>query len=102
GLYILSNVSLRMAVNDRWREYVPYPDDFDGVFLSAEYKMLKPQPIIYETFCNRYGLKAEDCLFIDDLKRNIDAAKACGMGGIVFDGDAEKLRKDLLGTDDRK
>ena len=101
-LYILSNVSLRMAVNDRWREYVPYPDDFDGVFLSAEYKMLKPQPVIYGAFCDRYGLKAEDCLFIDDLKRNIDAAKACGMGGIVFDGDAEKLRKDLLGTDDRK
>lgn len=98
GLYILSNVSLRMRQHDRWREYVPCPDLYDGVFFSAEHKMLKPQPVIYETFCRTYGLLPEDCLFIDDLQRNVEAAVACGMGGIVFDGDADKLDRELFGT----
>lgn len=96
-LYILSNISHRMAADDRWRRNVPHPEAFDGVFLSAEYQMIKPQPIIYQTFCSMYGLKPKDCFFIDDLKRNVDAAKAFGMDGVVFDGDAEKLGQLLLG-----
>jgi putative hydrolase of the HAD superfamily len=34
---------------------------------------------------DRYGLKAEECVFIDDRPENIEAAKALGMEGIVFE-----------------
>uniref|UniRef100_I5AT38 Haloacid dehalogenase superfamily protein, subfamily IA, variant 3 with third motif having DD or ED n=1 Tax=Eubacterium cellulosolvens (strain ATCC 43171 / JCM 9499 / 6) TaxID=633697 RepID=I5AT38_EUBC6 len=93
--YILSNISRRLAIDDNWKKYVPAADTFDGYFGSALYQTLKPQPLIYERFLETFDLKAEDCLFIDDLKRNIDAAKKTGMGGYVFDGDVVKLREYL-------
>nr|WP_027871441.1 HAD-IA family hydrolase [[Eubacterium] cellulosolvens] len=94
--YILSNISRRLAIDDNWKKYVPAADAFDGYFGSALYKTLKPQPLIYERFLATFHLEAGNCLFIDDLKRNIDAAKEAGMGGYVFDGDIMKLR-DYLG-----
>ncbi|MEE8885174.1 MAG: HAD family phosphatase [Eubacteriales bacterium] len=97
GVYMLSNNSVRMAKNDRWRDWTPCPDLFDGVLISACYHTLKPQHLIYETFCKEFGLKPEDCFFIDDLKRNIVGAKECGIDGMVFDGDAAALKKKLVG-----
>lgn len=94
--YILSNNSVRMAKGDRWKDYVPCPELYDGMFISACYHTLKPQHLIYETFLKTYGLKPQDCFFIDDLKRNVRAASACGIDGCVFDGDAEALYHRLL------
>ena len=38
-------------------------------------------------------VKPEECFFIDDLERNIQGAKACGMDGYCFaDGDRERLK----------
>ena len=54
-------------------------------FISALYKLLKPQKEIYEAFCNKFGVKAEECFFIDDLPANIEGARKCGMQGFVFD-----------------
>ena len=93
--FILSNISRRLAIDGNWKKYIPAADAFDGYFGSALYQTLKPQPLIYERFLETFDLKAEDCLFIDDLKRNIDAAKKTGMGGYVFDGDVVKLREYL-------
>jgi putative hydrolase of the HAD superfamily len=48
--------------------------------------------MIYRLFFEKFSLNPEECLFIDDLKRNIDASRAEGMEGYVFDGDVKKLR----------
>lgn len=56
----------------------------DGGILSYQDHLLKPEPEIYKLLLNRYGLKAEECVFIDDLPENIAAAKAQGIHGIVF------------------
>jgi putative hydrolase of the HAD superfamily len=90
--YILSNVSVRLAENDRWKARIPASDAFDGYLGSAPYRTLKPQAMIYRLFFEKFSLKPEECLFIDDLKRNIDASRAEGMEGYVFDGDVKKLR----------
>ena len=45
---------------------------------------MKPEPEIYQTLLAKYGLKAEECVFLDDRQVNIDGAKAQGMEGIVF------------------
>ncbi|MFR1038190.1 MAG: HAD-IA family hydrolase [Clostridium sp.] len=51
---------------------------------------------MYEHLFCRFGLKPEECYFIDDLPMNIEGAKACGMDGHCFaDGSVENLRKDL-------
>jgi len=76
-----------------YHQVIPAIDCFDGIFFSAEVKCMKPQKEMYEHFFERFGLKPEECFFIDDLERNIQGAKACGMDGYCFaDGDRERLK----------
>ena len=81
-VYLLSNASARF-----FDEYLNVPSltMLDGFFISALYKMLKPEPQIYKAFCEKFSLKAEECFFIDDLPQNIQGAIDCGMKGFVFD-----------------
>lgn len=51
---------------------------FDGIFLSFELGILKPSPAIFEEMIRRTGIRPEESLFIDDGKRNADAAHALG------------------------
>lgn len=81
NVYLLSNATPRFFDN-----YLSIPalTLMDGFFISALYKMLKPQKEIYEAFCNKFSLKPDECFFIDDLSRNIEGAKKYGMKGFVF------------------
>ncbi len=80
-VYLLSNATPRFF--DRYQD-VPALTLMDGYFISALYQLLKPQREIYEAFCNKFSLKAEECFFIDDMPQNIKGAKAFGMKGHVF------------------
>ena len=51
---------------------------FDGTLVSGDEKLAKPDPAIFHLLLNRYGLHAQDCLFIDDSKTNIEAAIKIG------------------------
>ena len=94
GLYICSNASIRLP--SVCMDVIPAAECFDGMLFSAEIKYLKPQKEMYEHLFWRFGLKPEECYFIDDLPMNIEGAKACGMDGHCFaDGSVENLRKDL-------
>jgi 2-haloacid dehalogenase len=53
--------------------------DFEGVVVSGEERLLKPEPAIYRTLLDRHGLTATDCLFIDDSPKNVAGARAVGM-----------------------
>ena len=68
---------------------------FDGKLISCDVKAVKPCPGIYELFTEKFSLKPEECLFIDDATANVAAAVACGWQGIVFHGDAEELKHKL-------
>ena len=90
GIYVLSNAS------DLFYEYFPrfLPlDFFNGVFVSSDYLMLKPDVKIYETFLEKYGLKAEECLFVDDRVENTEGAKKAGMNIFPFKGNYEEVIK---------
>ncbi len=80
-IYLLSNATPRFF--DRYID-IPAFKYFDGFFISALYKMLKPEKSIYEAFCNKFSLKPEECFFIDDLPQNIEGALNYGMSGFVF------------------
>ena len=71
-------------------------DSFQGVVVSSDVKMIKPNPAIYEYILKTYDLKPEECLFIDDVKANVEAAKAAGIKGFVFQNNYEEL-KEILG-----
>ncbi len=92
-VYLLSNVSLRF---ERLKEHFPTFRYLQGYVTSAEELVCKPDRRIYEILLERYGLAAEDCIFVDDLSANVEGAQAVGMQGYVFDGDAEKLRRTLV------
>ena len=46
--------------------------------------MAKPDPAIYRLAAERLGVKPEECVFVDDLLENVEAAESIGMKGIVF------------------
>ena len=91
GIYLLSNASVRQ--HDYWPR-VPGSEFFDGTLISADEKVMKPQLEIYRLCMQRFGLKPEACIFIDDVQANIDGAAACGIAGVVFQG-ADALRSSL-------
>ena len=66
----------------------------DKIVVSGEVKQLKPNPEIFHTLLNKYKLKAEESLFIDDNIKNVEGAKAVGINAVLFRG-VEKLREDL-------
>lgn len=55
---------------------------FEALVISGEVGLRKPDPEIYLLTAERLGLTAEDCVFIDDLDRNVEAAEEVGMLGI--------------------
>ncbi len=91
-VYLLSNATPRFF--DRYMDY-PALTLLDGYFISALYKKLKPERGIYEAFCRKFSLKAEECFFIDDMPQNIEGAKAFGMDGFVFKKDISALERAL-------
>jgi 2-haloacid dehalogenase len=56
----------------------------DGIVMSGEELIAKPDLRIYKILLERYGLKAEECVFIDDRKENIEAGEQIGIRGILF------------------
>ena len=92
GIYLLSNASLRL------REYfsrIPGSECFDGLMVSAEERLLKPQHEIYQALFRRFALDPAECFFIDDSPANVEGAQCCGMDGTVFRGDVSRLRREL-------
>lgn len=53
-----------------------------GVVVSCEARLIKPDPAIYQHVCDKFNVTADSCVFVDDMKENIDAAIAFGMGGV--------------------
>ena len=67
---------------------------FEGIVVSGEEMTRKPFPDIYQTTLKRFDLKPVESLFIDDNKRNIEAAKALGIRSIHFSS-PQQLEKEL-------
>jgi len=74
---------------------------FDAVVLSCDVGMAKPDIMIFGLIAKRLGVSTSECVMIDDMPINIDAALNAGMQGIVFiptDQAQDELRR-LLESD---
>jgi 2-haloacid dehalogenase len=91
-LYALSNWSAETFPVARPR--YPFLDWFDGIVISGEEKVAKPDPLIFRHLLDRYGLDPATTVFIDDSEANVRAAAAEGMTSLRF-VDAATLREDL-------
>ncbi len=72
---------------------------FDDYILSFELGIAKPEPGIYREALRRAGCRAGECVFIDDIPENVEAAVKLGIAGIVYrpetDLEAELLKLGL-------
>jgi len=63
-----------------------FPELFDGVVISGEVGMHKPQPEIFLLGAERAGVDPQQCVFVDDLRENCDGAEAVGMTAVLHRG----------------
>jgi putative hydrolase of the HAD superfamily len=77
-----------------------FPELFDGVVISGDEGMHKPQPEIFRLGAARVGLAPEECVFVDDLRENCDGAAAVGMTAVLHRGAGSTLPRleELLGV----
>lgn len=88
GIYVLSNFARRFY---RIKDHDALFSLADGILISSDHKLVKPFRAIYELLLSKFSLRAEECLFIDDLEENIYGARAAGLHGHRFTG-CEELR----------
>jgi len=75
-----------------WRSKLPEIDElFEVVVDSAFVGMRKPDPAIYELTLGRLGVRAEDCVFVDDLEPNCETARGLGMIAVRFESPEQAI-----------
>lgn len=94
-LFYLSNFSHKAETE--CADSLAFMPCMDGGILSYRDKLIKPDAAIYELLLSRYGLKAEESVFLDDTAVNAEAARQVGIHAICFKGkeQAEKELADL-------
>ena len=80
--YILSNYP--KDAFEYTYDMCPFIQNADGMVISYDVLMIKPDKNIYLKLLDKYGLKANECLFIDDLDINVEGAKSVGINAFVF------------------
>ena len=67
---------------------------FDGVALSYEMGVIKPDVRAYEIIAERLQVRPEECIFVDDQPKFIEGAEQAGMRAILY-ADADQLKQDM-------
>jgi 2-haloacid dehalogenase len=81
-LYALTNWSAETFAPQRGR--FPFLGHFQGILVSGDEGVIKPDPRIFRLLLQRFDLRAEDAVFIDDNPVNVRAAGGLGIHGIHF------------------
>ena len=91
-VFYLSNFSKKAEVEcAESLSFLPY---MDGGILSYREQLIKPDQAIYKLLLNRYGLAAEESVFLDDVEANVKGAESVGIHGILFQT-KEQAEEDL-------
>ena len=72
-MYILSNYG--KWTYEHTAEALSFLSDVDGQVFSFEVHQIKPEPEIYRTLLDKFNLVADECVFLDDRRENIEAAE---------------------------
>lgn len=88
-LYVLSNAS--NAFYRYFPRFAPL-DFFEGIVVSSNVHIIKPDIRIYQYFIEKYSLLPEECFFIGDRLENVEGARKAGLKGAVFHGDFEAMK----------
>ena len=81
-LFVITNFG-----HEFWQQFRPTQPVFDrfrAILVSGTERLVKPDPAIYRLALERFGLEADEALFIDDREDNIAGAESVGIAGHVF------------------
>ena len=92
GIYVLTNANTRVMEQLGHAPALPF---VDGYLVSAEERLMKPDPAIFELICERFGLDPAGCLFVDDNEDNCIGARVAGIHAYHFTGDVEDLEANV-------
>lgn len=81
GIYILSNYSEELF--GKHTVDAPFIEWADGIVVSYQIHITKPDERIYKYLLDKYNLKAEECIFFDDREENTEAARKLGIEAIT-------------------
>ncbi len=90
GTYYLSNYGEQVCRDTA--DSLDFMKEMDGGIMSCEVHQIKPDAEIFHTLLDRYGLKAEESIFLDDTKINVDAALGVGMQGLLVESQEQAIR----------
>ncbi len=91
-VYYLSNFSGR--VKREAADQLSFLNEMDGGIMSYAVRMIKPDPGIYRKLFDRYGIAAEESVFLDDSLANVETAEKLRMHGILVESQ-EQAKKEL-------
>ncbi|MHA1933335.1 MAG: HAD family hydrolase [Promethearchaeota archaeon] len=94
---ILSNTEIPVVDYLKERNFVT----FDVMIFSCLEKSRKPEREIYLLTIDRFGMKPEELVFIDDALENVLAGQSIGLNGILFNS-SDQVRDDLMRLIDEK
>ncbi len=83
NIYLLTNYP-DWLFDEHYKKTFTFTDYVDGEVVSGKVKLIKPDPAIYKAILQKYSLRAEECVFIDDRIENVEAACKLGIKGIHF------------------
>ena len=92
-LFCLSNMPVEFF--DHLQHAHDFWHHFEHITISGAIQMAKPDADIYHYVLETNNLKAQDCIFLDDLQENIDTANSVGIYGAYFT-DLASLERHLL------
>jgi len=82
---------------DKFREALQrfdFLNSFDGIVVSGNEGLLKPDRAIFDLFFKRYGVTPQTSVFVDDSLHNVEGARTAGMQAVHFTS-PEALARDL-------
>jgi len=99
GLHIYALTNWSAETFPRARALFPFLGWFEGIVVSGDEGIRKPDPEIWRRLLTRYGIDPTAAVYIDDVARNVDVATDLGFTAIQFlDADALRVRLVELGV----
>ncbi len=86
-LFFLSNMPLGVA--DHLEASHAFLQHFESGVFSSRVQLSKPDAAIFQLALDRFGIAAADSVFLDDLRANVDAARALGLHAVQFENAAQ-------------
>lgn len=94
SVWLLSNTNPR-HIKDEIKIKYDFPHEIDGAIYSFDVGKIKPDPEIFCVAVNSANTKFENCIFIDDLKSNVESAKKIGILSFQYIS-TDQLIEDLI------